>query len=123
MEFCHDLATAYLRDKVAAPLYRLPTVAYANSLPALLTDGALNEPDTRALLEFFNEVATLNRGLDQAEGARLIEDPSEREAKLLDEFGRNKLKAERLVSAESLSPSYYDRAKSVISKRMRWHRL
>lgn len=123
MEYCHDLAQTYLRDRVAAPLYRLPTVAYANSLPALLADAALNETDTRNLLAFFNEVETLNRGLDQAEGARLIADQAERDAKFADELDRNRLKAERLVSLESLSPSYYDRAKSVIDSRLRWHRL
>lgn len=122
--YCHDLAKAYLKEGVAAPLYRLPTVAYANSLPALLADAALNHSDTRSLLAFFNEVETLNRGLDQAEDARLIADQAEREVKVDDEFNRNRLKAKHLVSIESLSsPSYYDRAKSVIDSRLRWHRL
>ena len=124
MEYCHDLAKVYLEGKIAAPLYRLPTVAYANSLPALLADAALNATDTRALLAFFNEVETLNRGLDQAEGARLITDPTERETKLTDELNRNALKAKHLVSIEFLSsPSYYDRAKSVINSRLRWYRF
>jgi len=124
MEYCHDLAKVYLEGKIAAPLYRLPTVAYANSLPSLLTDAALNAADTRALLAFFNEVETLNRGLDQAEGARLITDPAEREIKLTDELDRNALKAKHLVSIEFLSsPSYYDRAKSVINSHLRWYRF
>lgn len=123
MDYCRDLAQTYLRDGVKAPLYRLPIVAYANSLPALLSEAALGEVDTRHLLEFFNEVEALNRGLEQAEGARLIADRNEREAKLDDEYSRNTLKAQRLISANALSPSYYDRAKSVVSSHRRWHRL
>ena len=123
MEYCRSLAQTYVRDRVAAPLYRLPTIAYANSLPALLTDAALTESDTGSLLTFFNEVETLNRGLEQAESARLIPDPEMREAKLSDEFSRNKQKAENLVPVDVLLPSYYDRAKSVVDARLHWYRL
>lgn len=112
LEHCRSLAETYLRDGFAAPLYRLPTVAYANSLPALLAEAALNETDTRSLLTFFNEVETLNRGLDQAEGARLLADPMQQEVKLAQEFGRNKLKAVRLVPSNS--GNYYDDARAVI---------
>lgn len=122
IEYCRGLAETYIRDNIAAPLHRLPTVAYANSLPALLQSAALNDSDMRNLLGFFNEVETLNRGLDQAEGARLIEDPVARNAKLTDEYARNRLKAERLVPIDSRSPSYYDRAKSVVELRLRWYR-
>ncbi len=122
IEHCRHLAGTYLRDPIAAPLHRLPTMAYTNSLPALLADAALNETDTHCLLSFFNEVETLNRGLDQAEGARLITDPTERDAKLREEFGRNRLRAERLVPLDSRSPSYYDRARSVVESRLRWYR-
>ena len=120
MDYCRGLAETYLRDKVSAPLYRLPTVAYANSLPSLLAEAALNETDTRNLLSFFNEVETLNRGLDQIEGARLITDPTERDKTLADEYNRNRLKAERLVPAQA--HSYYDNAKAVVDYRLRWYR-
>jgi hypothetical protein len=123
MDYCRDLAETYLRENVAAPLYRLPTVAYTNSLPALLQSAALNDSDVRNLLAFFNEVETLNRGMDQADRARLIPDTSERDATLHDEYGRNRLKAERLVPIDSRAPSYYDRAKSVVEFRRRWYRL
>ncbi len=122
MEYCHNLAKTYIDDMVAAPLYRLPTIAYANSFPALLAVAALKN-DAKILIAFFNEVETLNRGLDQAEGARLITDSAERDAKLRDEFGRNRLKAERIASPESMSPTYYDHAKSVINSHLRWCRL
>lgn len=105
MNLCSDLAQTYVGDRIAAPLYRLPTVAYSNSLPALLSEAALGERDSRNLLLFFNEVETMNRGLEQAEGARLIEDPQERQAKLADEFSRNVLKAQKLVPISAVSSS------------------
>ena len=120
MDYCQSLAQTYLRDRVAAPLYRLPTVAYSNSLPALLSDAALSELESHNLLSFFNEVVTLNRGLEQAEVARLIEDETEREAKLAEEFSRNMLKAQKLVPVDEQSPSYHDLAKAVIDSRLRW---
>lgn len=123
IEYCRALAQTYLTDGVKAPLYRLPTVAYAHSLPALLADGGLDETHTRDLLAFFNEVATLNRGLDQTEDARLIADPTERETKLSDEYSRNRLKAEKLVPIHLQSNSLYDRAMSVVNSRLRWFRL
>jgi hypothetical protein len=61
IEHCRGLAQTYLTDGVAAPLYRLPTVAYAHSLPALLADGGLDEAHTRDLLAFFNQVETLTQ--------------------------------------------------------------
>jgi hypothetical protein len=118
IELCRNLAETYLKDEIGSPLYRLPTIAYANSLPVLLSDGSLNEDDTRKLLSFFNEVETLNRGLDQAEGARLISDPMVSDGKLIAEFRRNRLKAERLVPAMTNDPSYYDAAKSVVRSRL-----
>ena len=124
IEHCRHLAGTYLRDPIAAPLHRLPTMAYTNSLPSLLADAALNETDTRSLLLFFNEVETLNRGLDQAEGARLITDTTERDNKLGEEFNRNRLKAKMLVpSSDSRFPSYYDNARSVLESRLRRYML
>lgn len=122
MDYCQSLAQMYLQDKIIAPLYRLPTVAYTNSLPALLSEGALGEPDVRALVSFFNGVETLNRGLEQAEGARLISDPEEQKVKLKTECSRNQLTAAKLVPANVLSPSYYDLAKLVVDSRLRWYR-
>jgi hypothetical protein len=111
MDYCRDRAETYLHDKPAAPLYRLPTVAYAHSLPALLEEAALlDETDTRKLLSFFNEVETFNRGLDQVDRARLITDPAEQERNIQAEYTRNRLKA------ESLAREYYDDAKAVVGK-------
>lgn len=123
IEHCRALAQSYLTDGVMAPLYRLPTMAYAHSLPALLADGGLDEAHTRDLLAFFNEVETLNRGLDQSENARLITNQTERESKLSDEYSRNRLKAEKLVPIHLQSSSLYDRAISAANSRLRWFRL
>lgn len=122
IEYCREMAETYLRDNIPAPLYRLPIVAYSNALPVLLASGALNEAETRNLISFFNEVETLNRGFDQVEGARFITDPAERNIRLTEEHGRNRLKAERLVPFNARSPSYYDSAKSVVESRLRWYK-
>jgi hypothetical protein len=111
IDYCRDRAQIYLDDDKAAPLYRLPTVAYANSLPALLEAAALlDEADTWNLLSFFSEVETLNRGLDQVDRARLITDPVERETNSQAEYNRNRIKAKDLVG------KYYRDAKTVVDK-------
>ncbi len=114
IELCREMAETYLRDNIVAPLYRLPINAYENSMPALLADGVLNETEVRALTEFFAQVQTLNRGLDQAQSMR-----EEGEQQMLqEEFGRNRLKAERLVPLEARPVSYYDRAIAVVAVRL-----
>jgi hypothetical protein len=109
MDYCRDQARTYLRDEVSAPLYRLPTAAYANSLPALLESAALlDDTDTRDLLSFFSEVETFNRGLDQADHARLITNTAKREGNA--EYNRNLIKALDVVQ------KYYPPAKAVVLK-------
>jgi hypothetical protein len=93
IEYCCHLAKTYLQDDIAAPLYRLPTAAYAHAFSALLADGVPTEPETRTIIQFFTEAHTLNRGLDLAQAARERDDKPARQA----EFARNRLKAERLV--------------------------
>jgi hypothetical protein len=82
-------------------------------MPALLADGVLSKTEVRALTEFFAQVQTLNRGLDQAQAMR----ESGEEQMLQDEFTRNRLKAERLVPLDARPASYYDRAIAVIAMR------
>ena len=123
VEYCRSLADTYLRDQIAAPLYRLPTMAYANSFPALLSDAALSESETNRLLQFFAEVENFNRGLDQAEEARLISDPEHRKQKLSDEYSRNRLKAEHLVPVNAIATSFYAQAITVIDTRLRRFRF
>ena len=64
IEFGGGLAATYFSDNVQAPLYRLPTMSYENALPILLADGAASESDVSALMTFYSEVQTLNRGLE-----------------------------------------------------------
>jgi hypothetical protein len=99
IDYCRDQAEVYLKDKKAAPSYRLPIFTYANSLPPLLASGALDETDTRNLLSFFNEVEAFNRGLDQTQWARQIPEP-ELEQKIMminQEYNRNRIKAENIL--------------------------
>ncbi len=93
LAFCKGLAETYRDADIGAPSYRLPSITYSHSLPALLGDGAVNESEAKALIEFFSEVETLNRGLDLAQAARERGDTQAVAA----EHGRNLLKIRRLV--------------------------
>lgn len=107
VEICREHADVYIKDRIAAPSYRLPTMAFAGSLPALLADGQVSGPELRALMEFYMHVQTFNRGLGQINEARGdIE-------KLNAEFQRNMLKAPRLTAGND---TYYSRAREVLSR-------
>ncbi len=121
LDFCRELAHAYQRDNVAAPLYRLPTMAYAHSLPALLSEAALSKGEVMHILTFFNEVETLNRGLDQADSALLLPDEQARNDLLVGVVARNRMKAERLSPLPPTAPGYYERADAVLSSRLKWY--
>jgi hypothetical protein len=103
-DLCHGLCTAYLRDPVQAPLYRLPTVAYERCFPALLEDAAVGSEEAKAVLNFYVLVEQLNRGLDQAHDALSLV----REARpghlgdygLDEEAGRLRLKAATMTSPD-----------------------
>jgi hypothetical protein len=66
IESCARQAAIYLRDRTKSPVYRLPTVAFRASLPALLAEGALSESRFEPLLAFGTLVEDINRGLEQA---------------------------------------------------------
>jgi hypothetical protein len=97
-------AETYKGGGVAAPLYRLPTTAYSSSLPALLGDGAVSEAETQALVQFFSEVYTLNRGLDLVQAARERDDQQTIQA----EYGRNLLKIQRLIELHAAARAATD---------------
>lgn len=118
LEFCRRFAETYEDHKVAAPLYRLPTIFYRNSLPALLGDGAVVEADAEPIIAFFCEVETVNRGLDLADAAR-GDDP-----KLAAEVTRNLLKTPRLrppKPGEDQGDNYYIKARAVLDKHLPRH--
>jgi hypothetical protein len=111
LDFCGRLAETDIQDGVIAPLYRLPTVAYSQSFPALLSDGALDETEVQSLMQFFSEVETLNRGLDLAQTAR----ENNNEHALHAEFERNQLRATRLLrSTAAAAQNYYQSARAVV---------
>ena len=109
-EICREHADVYLQDRVAAPSYRLPTRAFENSLPPLLSAGKVNPEELRVLTEFSLHVETFNRGLDQVNEARGDVE------KLGAEFNRNILKAQRLTAGDD---TLYSRARQVLAERTR----
>ncbi len=111
IEFCSHMARIFIRDKVAAPLYRLPTKAYQASLPQLLSDAIVNEHELRAIQQFYMQVESLNRGLDQAELARTDEE------RLNKEFSRNYIKAEKLLPTGETTDSFFTEAHNLLQKR------
>jgi hypothetical protein len=97
-----------LSHVVEAPLYRLPRSAFETCYPQLLADSAISAAESRALMIFFNEVETLNRGLDLAGDTP---DPVKRNL----EHRRNCLKAERLAPDGPL----YKEAAAAIAKHIK----
>jgi hypothetical protein len=114
VELCREAAVTYLRDNIAPPLFRLPTLAVENSLPALLAGAWLKEEDAMVLFEFFSEVDTLNRGLSQAQSVK----EKEKNELLAEEYGRNRMKTERLIPGNAGTLTLYDRVKAVIARNL-----
>jgi hypothetical protein len=90
---CAECTNALLQDHVAAPLYRLPTLAYEKAFPLLLVEGELSELQVLALSRFFAQVQDINRGLENATRLAQASD----DAKLQKEYERLLLKATTLV--------------------------
>ena len=111
INFCSDLAKIYVKDRKMAPLYRLPTAAYEAALPQLLSASAINEVELKAIQQFYMQVESLNRGLDQAELAR-----NDRE-RLEAEYNRNLGKAAFLIPSDETRNSYYTEANNLLQKR------
>jgi hypothetical protein len=111
IEFCSQMAQVFIRDRVAAPLYRLPTKAYEVSLPQLLSDAATNEHELRAIQQFYMQVESLNRGLYQAELARNDTD------RMNEEFSRNYTKAKYLLSTGETTDSFFTEVHKLLQKR------
>ena len=92
-----------------APLYRLPTVCYTHSFPGLLREGVIGENEADALVKFYAEAETFNRGLDLAD----IMSQSGNEEALDGQVRRILLKARRIASP---SGELYKSAHNVVSK-------
>ena len=91
-------------------------MAYRNSLAALLADGALKGDEVTAVMQFFVEAETLNRGMDLAQAARARDD----DKALSEEVNRNRVKASRLRPAASgdTRQDDYTPARAVIDKHL-----
>jgi hypothetical protein len=101
---CNETAKILLKDRVAAPLYRLPLNSYHASFPVLLADGAVSENEILTIGRFFSLAEDINRGLDNADKMSAAAD-----YKLLQqEFNRNCLKAKEMVEAREGSISLSD---------------
>jgi hypothetical protein len=90
VEYVRGRAHMYVNDNVMAPLYRLPTQAFESCYPELLADGAVTPAEATALMAFYTEAQTLNRGLER------VGDAAD-EAAIRREYGRNVLKAQQLL--------------------------
>jgi hypothetical protein len=94
-EFASARAKTYLIDKAEAPLSRASTSVYETCFSELLSEGSLTAADSAALMAFYSEIETFNRGLDRVASA---EGSQERQR----EYLRNRLKAERLIEDAAL---------------------
>lgn len=72
------------------PLWRMPVEAFASQWNTVLEHGGLSQDEMHIITSHFQEVVTLNRGLDLAQDA---ETSVGRER----EHGRNVMKAERMI--------------------------
>jgi hypothetical protein len=113
LEFCCQRAETYLRhDEPKAPLYRLPTTAYASAFPELIRDAKVAETEMAPLMRFFTEVEDFNRGLGLVQAALDRNDDKKRDA----EIRRNLSKAQMLVPPPVGSvDGYYQPARAVLN--------
>jgi hypothetical protein len=95
VEYARGRSHMYVNDKIMAPLYRLPIKAFESCYPELLADGVVTQAEATALMAFYTEVETFNRGLDRVGDA-----PDD--AAMRNEYSRNLLKAQQLLTNGSL---------------------
>ena len=104
IEICREHSQTYQQDGIQAPLYRLPTQFYTSSLPALIANRALHNDEVDALIRFYNQAETMNRGLEQINAARQIDSVT-----FTNEHNRNMRKARELVA------QYYPAARDAVA--------
>lgn len=93
--FCNKMANEYLKEEnpISSPLWRLPTEAWKTAAPVLVRSGVYKEDTTsQALIEFYNYVESLNRGLDQIHASRGSNN-------FRGEYNRNRLKAKHILDS------------------------
>ena len=99
-----------LNDPRQTPLYRLPVAAFDTSFPILLAEGSVTEDEVSILSRFSSRVHEINRGLDNASEMN----HAGKDGKLLEEFGRNSLKAKDLITAKDGEKSPYQAATEIV---------
>jgi hypothetical protein len=107
-QLCKDYAEGLNRSSIKSPSYRFPTAAFGASFPLVLGEGVLTEEEVMMLTRFFNEIETINRGLDQADRALAAKDTEA----MHEEARRNKLKATKLAE------DFYPPALQIIEHRL-----
>lgn len=115
MTYCRSSAQVYFRAGIPSPLYRLPTKAYEAALPALLADGEVMEQEVTALLLFYSQIETINRGLDDASEAYKSKD----EELLRQAWERNRIKCAVLVPGASEDSQRYLAAIEAVEKHLK----
>ena len=116
---CTEHANALLMDGVAAPLYRLPTIAFEKAFPVLLVEGELTEEEVLALSRFFAQAQDINRGLDNATRLAHAGD----DAMLKQEYQRLLLKAGDLVKGPDGQGGLSLDAFALVNKKLQHSRL
>lgn len=82
-----------LTEDIAAPLYRLPLDTFERALPKLIGEGALSNDETAVLIEYVMRIEELNRGLERAGQAAILD----RSNALAAEFNRNREKTTNIL--------------------------
>jgi hypothetical protein len=85
------MAETYLNDGIASPSYRLPHLGLSQCVPQIIEHGKLLTGQIDAIQDFYIEVGSLNRGLDQADKRR--DEPND----LAVEVNRNRIKAQNIL--------------------------
>ena len=110
MKMCGEIAKVMLRDPRQTPLYRLPVAVFDTSFPIVLAEGLVTEDEVSTLSRFSSRVHEINRGLDNASEMY----HAGKKEKLLEEFDRNSLKAEGLITSKDDTKSLYQAAIEIV---------
>jgi hypothetical protein len=94
LQQAHIAISNLLLDAVAAPLYRLPLAISKQALPKLIGDDVLDGNEVGVLVEYINSVEELNRGLDHAAEASMVDSTE----LLTAQFTRNRAKGKDLLN-------------------------
>lgn len=114
MLLSREKAEALLIAGIAAPLYRLPVIAYTTSFPILLSEGAVSEEEALQIGRCFAQIQDINRGLDYASEMNT----SGNEEKLKQEYNRNCLKAKALLLGDEGKVGLFEPAKKIVDSKI-----